>query len=316
MDKQIYTKLTQQDTTMVKDINHATVNFVDDSTNIISTSNTKTIEEYLNKFYKLLEAVYNINKLKINKDKTELLIVCKPKYRKDTKNIQMMASGHKVKQVNKAKILGYTLSNNLNHDKHISALTANINNRLYNIRKITHNTTFKARNILTKAIVIGKINYCLPLLCNARKAQLKDLNTLVMKSCHTIMGSKCPGWKNDRLLNKCSMPSIYQSINNQALNYIHRLQSTKMPNALYTMYRMPTRAQRTIHTLRPIYEPKTKNLKASLFFKYTIIYNQLPKTFKELPKVKFKRQIKTYIRDNKQYHIIPDTSTGESDESE
>ena len=90
----------------VKDINHATVNFVDDSTNIISTSNTKTIEEYLNKFYQLLEAVYNINKLKINKDKTELLIVCKPKSRKDTKNIQMMASGHKVKQVSKAKILG------------------------------------------------------------------------------------------------------------------------------------------------------------------------------------------------------------------
>ena len=89
-----------------------------------------------------------------------------------------------------------------------------------------------------------------------------------------------------------------------------------MPNALYTMYRMPTRAQRTTHTLRPIYEPKTKNLKASLFFKYTIIYNQLPNTFKELPKVKFKRQIKIYIRDNKQYHIIPDTSTDDSDESE
>ena len=316
MDREIYTKLTQQDTTKVKDINHATVNFVDDSTNIISTSNTKTIEEYLNKFYKLLEAVYNINKLKINKDKTELLIVCKPKYRKDTKNIQMMASGHKVKQVSKAKILGYTLSNNLNHDKHISALTANINNRLYNIRKITHNTTFKARKILTKAIVIGKMNYCLPLLCNARKDQLTDLNTLVMKSCRTIMGSQCPGWRNDRLLDKCSMPSIYQSINNQALNYIHRLQSTKMPNALYTMYRVPARAQRTTHTLRPIYAPKTKKLKASLFFKYTIIYNQLPHAFKELPKVKFKRQIKVYIRDNKEYHTIPDTSTGDSDESE
>ena len=270
----------------------------------------------MDKFYKLLEAVYNINKLKINKDKTELLIICKPKFRKDTKNIQMMASGHKVKQVNKAKILGYTLSNNLNHDKHISTLTANINNRLYNIRKITHNTTVKARNILTKAIVIGKMNYCLPLLCNARKAQLTDLNTLIMKSCHTIMGSKCPRWRNDKLLDKCNMPSIYQSINNQALNYIHRLQSTKMPTALYNMYRIPTRTQRTNQTLRPIYEPKTKQLKASLFFKYTIIYNQLPHTLKVLPKMKFKRHIKVHIRDNKEYHIIPNIGINESDESE
>ena len=89
-----------------------------------------------------------------------------------------------------------------------------------------------------------------------------------------------------------------------------------MPNALYMMYRIPARAQRTTHTLRPIYEPKTKNLKASLFFKYTIIYNQLPHTFKGLPKVKFKRQIKIYIRDNKEYHIIPDVGSNDTDESE
>ena len=160
MGKEMYTKLTKQDRGITTDTDHTTVNFVDDSTNIISTSNTKTVEEYLDKFYKLLEAVYNINKLKINKDKTELLIVCKQKYRKDTKNIRMTASGHKVKQVSKAKILGYTLSNDLKHDKHISAMTANINNRLYNIRKIAHNSTIKARNILTKAIVIGKLCLC------------------------------------------------------------------------------------------------------------------------------------------------------------
>ena len=112
------------------------------------------------------------------------------------------------------------------------------------------------------------------------------------------------------------MPSIYQSINNQALNYIHRLQSTKMPTALYNMYRIPTRPQRTNQTLKPIYEPKTKQLKASLFFKYTIIYNQLPQTFKVLPKLKFKRYIKVHIRENKEYHIIPNTGINEPDESE
>merc|ERR1712240_336849 len=241
MEKEIYTALTKQDRVITNDIDHTTVNFVDDSTNIISTLDTKTIEQYLDKFYKLLEAVYNINKLKINKDKTELLIICKQKYRKDTKKIRMTASGHKVKQVNKAKILGYTLSNDLKHDKHISTLTANINNRLYNIRKISQNSTIKARNILTKAIVIGKLNYCLPLLCNARKAEIIDLNTLITKSCRTIMGSRCPKWTNQRLLNRCNMPTIQQSINNQALNYIHRLQSIKIPTALFNMYNLPDR---------------------------------------------------------------------------
>ena len=88
------------------------------------------------------------------------------------------------------------------------------------------------------------------------------------------------GGKNEKLLDKFNMPSIYQSINNQALNYIHRLQSTKTPTALYNMYKIPNRPQRTNQLFKPIYEPKTKQLKASIFFKYTQIYNQLPLTLK------------------------------------
>ena len=82
------------------------------------------------------------------------------------------------------------------------------------------------------------------------------------------------------------------------------------------MYRIPNRPQRANQLLKPIYEPKTKQLKASIFFKYTQIYNQLPLTLKALPKLKFKRHIKIHIRDNKEYHIIPNTGINKSDESE
>ena len=39
------------------------------------------------------------------------------------------------------------------------------------------------------AIVIGKLNYALALLCNSTKAQLQKLNTLSTKTCRTIMGN-------------------------------------------------------------------------------------------------------------------------------
>ena len=158
MHEDIYTKLTQHQPTTSTNINHTTVNFVNDSTNIISTTKTNEIQDYINKFYRLLEAVYNINKLKINNDKTELMVICKAKHRKNTKNIQITASGHKVKQVNKVKILGYVMQNNLRHDKHIAKVTSNIHHRLFNIKKLTSHTIIKSRQILTKAIVIGKLN--------------------------------------------------------------------------------------------------------------------------------------------------------------
>ena len=134
MHKPIFSKLTNMPQTISKTIQHLTINFVDDSTNIISTPNAQDIKDYINKFYSLLEAVYNTNKLIINKDKTELMVVCKNKFRKMTKNIQMYANGYKVNQVQQAKILGFTIQSNLKHTKQINTTISNINNRLYNIK--------------------------------------------------------------------------------------------------------------------------------------------------------------------------------------
>ena len=55
------------------------------------------------------------------------------------------------------------------------------------------------------------------------------------------------------------------------------------------MYKIPYRPQQTNQSLKPSYEPKTKQLKASIFFKYTDVYNQLSQTLKTLPKTKFKK---------------------------
>ena len=120
MNNDIFTKLTGLPLTTSTNIEHNTVNFVDDSTNIISTTNGPEIQDYIDKFYSLLEVVYNANKLIINKEKTELMIICKNQYRKLTKNIQMYASGYKVNQVQKVKILGHIIQSNLHNDKQIN----------------------------------------------------------------------------------------------------------------------------------------------------------------------------------------------------
>ena len=80
------------------------------------------------------------------------------------------------------------------------------------------------------------------------------------------------------------------------------------------MYKIPQRPHRNIQPLIPIYKPKTKQLKGSLFFKYTDIYNQLPQNLKILPKTKFKTQIKSHIQLNSEFHTIPKHNGHESDD--
>ena len=75
------------------------------------------------------------------------------------------------------------------------------------------------------------------------------------------------------------------------------------------MYKTSQRPQRNNHKLIPIYTPKTKMLKESLFFNYSRIYNQLPATLKTLPKNKFNTQIKAHIRLNAEFHKIPKDKT-------
>ena len=97
---------------------------------------------------------------------------------------------------------------------------------------------------------------------------------------------------------------------------MHRLHSTKKPTALYKMYKNIDRPQRAYQPLYPIYEPKTKPLKASLFFNYTQVYNALPLELRVLPKMKFNKQIKIHIRDNQYFHTIPNSETKASGDSE
>merc|ERR1712240_162034 len=85
MKDEIFTKITGKPIIDTKDIEHSTINFVDDSTNLIMTKDPKKLQTYLNNFYILLQKVYHTNKLIINQEKTEIMITCKNKNRKNTK---------------------------------------------------------------------------------------------------------------------------------------------------------------------------------------------------------------------------------------
>ena len=80
-DDELYNKITggkirnEFDARIYEKLNHFTINYIDDSTNIISHKDCKLLEKYLFQFYVLLESYYSINKLKINDDKTVLVVI-------------------------------------------------------------------------------------------------------------------------------------------------------------------------------------------------------------------------------------------------
>lgn len=117
MNTKLYILITNNSQMVSNNItDHTTIQYVDDSNNIITSENSKDIKEYINKYFKLLEGYYNLNKLKLNPDKSKLMIMCKPQMRKGTNDIKSITNEYTVEQVSKIKALGVFITAGLtNH---------------------------------------------------------------------------------------------------------------------------------------------------------------------------------------------------------
>ena len=104
------------------DIDHIIINYIDDSTNIISSKDTQILQQYINKYYILLDNYYNINYLKINSDKLTLLVTTKPNNRQISNDLKLTACDYITQQSDKIKILGLYFTNGLDNTPNISRI--------------------------------------------------------------------------------------------------------------------------------------------------------------------------------------------------
>ena len=185
----IFPKITSYRLRSYKNIEHDTVNFVDDSTSIIAFKETSQIKPYLTDFFNLLKCYYNINKIKINDDKTQMLLTHKPKHKNTLKNFHFYAGNDKITTKNSIKILGFYITSDLKLDSQIGKLTGQLHNRLYNLRQISRFLTFKNRLSFVKSFIIGKLIYAMPIYMGINTTLLQKVHKVIMTAARTAIGS-------------------------------------------------------------------------------------------------------------------------------
>ena len=98
-----YEQITGQKTWTDYDMDHIIINYVDDSTNIISGYDIDRLQQYIDQYYILLTHYYNINYLKINSDKSTLLVTTRPNNRHKSNNLTLTAGDYTIQQSDKIK---------------------------------------------------------------------------------------------------------------------------------------------------------------------------------------------------------------------
>ena len=91
--------------------------FADDTNLLLTDKSLKKISKHINRDLKLTVDWIKANKLSLNANKTEI-VLCKPRNKKITKQLNFCVSGQKIKQSSQVRYLEVVLQDDMQWDAH------------------------------------------------------------------------------------------------------------------------------------------------------------------------------------------------------
>ena len=190
-----FTRLTNKDKmTDLNDIDNYTVQYVDDSTTMMSTNDTKDIKKYIDNYFNILEHFYTINKLTLNQDKTKFMVIVKPSKRHMTNELVLNTTDFIIRQVDKVKILGIYFTAGLSHTATVNSVISRVNFRLKILRNVFRYTSKRTSLMIMNACILSIFKYACPVLIDSNINLQHKMNTLLIKCTHMILGFRSYKW--------------------------------------------------------------------------------------------------------------------------
>ena len=109
-------------------VDHTVVNFVDDSNSLMSFSDPTHANHYIDRYFLILKYFYNQNKLLLNPEKTNIMIIAKPAIKSEADDIRIVTEKEDVHPKKTIRILGWEMSAQLSMDQHQNKVIGKIKN--------------------------------------------------------------------------------------------------------------------------------------------------------------------------------------------
>ena len=156
LDKKWLEEYIIQNPKIYETVEHNTANYVDDSNTVLSFKIPEEAEGYLNLFFKVLEHYHKVMRLKLNPDKTNILMIGRPNKDK-FKDIKLKNETNVVKPKSQIKILGWLTNGRLSMDNQISSVLSTLNFRMNQISSLSKYMNEKARLKFANCHLISRI---------------------------------------------------------------------------------------------------------------------------------------------------------------
>ena len=233
------------------------VTFVDDATTYYGHRDPAKVTQVINKSFSAIESYMHANKLKVNSDKTHLLVVTKSRggevqgrlAKERRAAVTLTAGGELIKQSDSEVLLGATIHHSGTWTVMIrdgkTSLLSQLRSRVSALKKICQHADLTTRKMVAGGIFQSKLQYLLPLFGAAPDYLLRGLQVQQMAAARAVVGPQGFRWSNVRTLNYLGWLNIKQQYVASTLTLAHKIIMTKKPENIYrsmvTPYPYPTR---------------------------------------------------------------------------
>lgn len=279
--------------------------FADDTLLIVKDRDPKTAIHKINDDMIEIEKWLNINKLKLNTEKTKWMMITKEKNRKLAQNLDddVRIGKSILEKVDNFKYLGVVLDDKLSFNDQAMICAKKAATKVNLLYRISKMIPVNSKKLVYNSIVLPHLNYCSPVLFTCNKEQILPLQKIQNRALRIILDCNYDTPRKE-MLEALNMLSVAQMIKLNVLVMIFKIIHEMMPiylrkNLIFTnnIHEMSTRQNTTNELRLPNF--KMDSTRKNVFYNGIKMYNELPITIRNSETLaKFKRECTKHIKNN------------------
>ena len=216
--------------------------YADDTTYSCTGSDTNQLSQKLSSQYKVLSDFLTSNQLKLNDEKTHLMVMSTSQKRRNLDEEDIVQITTPTKTIDKSKsekLLGAWLHEDMKWRENIldnkESLVRGLSSRVGALKMVSKVASFRNRKMIADGIFMSKLVYLIPLWGGCAKYLIESLQTLQNKAARAVTKLD---WTTptSELLKQCSWLSVHQLSVYHTVILAFNVMQARSPKYLYNMF--------------------------------------------------------------------------------
>ena len=272
-----------------------------DDTQLITSGHRSTLQHIISRMEHSLtnlDAWFSANTLKVNPDKTQLIVIGTKQNTRALPDITIAFRDRNIQPGKTVKNLGLVFDTNMNWEAHIQQLTTKCFGTLTSLSHIRHYLPSSILPTLISGLVLSKIRYCLSVYGNGSGQNLRAIQKIMNFSSRVIAGRRKFSHSSD-VRERLGWLDATHLTQYHTLTQLHKTLRHHLPVSIHRTLQQHrqtrSRSTRQDNKLK-LPAARLETGKRRFCYRGAALYNLLPTDITDLPPKRFKRALKRYLR--------------------